>query len=78
MPFAAHPGRLLKRELQACELSASRIALDLGVPSGRRRVTRSSCRRPWARANRLGLPLVRENMEAVYGRSCARYSRAHR
>jgi len=35
MPFAPHPGRLLKRELKARELSANRLALDLGVPSGR-------------------------------------------
>jgi antitoxin HigA-1 len=35
MPPAVHPGRLLKRELQARSLSASRLALDLGVPSGR-------------------------------------------
>ena len=35
MPFTAHPGRLLKRELKARELSANRLALDLGVPSGR-------------------------------------------
>jgi addiction module HigA family antidote len=35
MPLAAHPGRLLKRELQARNLSANRLALDLGVPSGR-------------------------------------------
>ena len=32
---AAHPGRFLKRELKARELSANRLALDLGVPSGR-------------------------------------------
>lgn len=31
----AHPGRLLKRELTARRLSANRLALDLGVPSGR-------------------------------------------
>ena len=31
----AHPGRLLKREIQARGLSANRLALDLGVPSGR-------------------------------------------
>ena len=31
----AHPGRLLKRELEACNLSANRVALALGVPSGR-------------------------------------------
>jgi addiction module HigA family antidote len=30
-----HPGRLLKRELDARGLSANRLALDLGVPSGR-------------------------------------------
>lgn len=30
-----HPGRFLKRELSARDLSASRLALDLGVPSGR-------------------------------------------
>lgn len=35
MPFAVHPGRLLKRELKARELSANRLSLDLGVPSGR-------------------------------------------
>lgn len=31
----AHPGRLLKRELEARGLTANRLALDLGVPSGR-------------------------------------------
>ncbi len=31
----AHPGRLLRRELEARALSANRLALDLGVPSGR-------------------------------------------
>ena len=31
----AHPGRFLKRELTARKLSANRLALDLGVPSGR-------------------------------------------
>ena len=35
MPPVSHPGRLLKRELQARALSANRLALDLGVPSGR-------------------------------------------
>jgi addiction module HigA family antidote len=35
MPPIAHPGRLLKRELVARELSANRLALDVGVPSGR-------------------------------------------
>jgi addiction module HigA family antidote len=35
MPLVAHPGRLLKRELVARGLSANRLALDLGVPSGR-------------------------------------------
>jgi addiction module HigA family antidote len=30
-----HPGRLLKRELSARALSANRLSLDLGVPSGR-------------------------------------------
>jgi addiction module HigA family antidote len=35
MPVLAHPGRLLKRELSVRGLSASRLALDLGVPSGR-------------------------------------------
>jgi antitoxin HigA-1 len=35
MPLASHPGRLLKRELKARDLSANRLALDLGVPSGR-------------------------------------------
>lgn len=31
----AHPGRLLKREMTARGLSANRLAIDLGVPSGR-------------------------------------------
>ena len=31
----AHPGRLLRRELKARGLSANRLALDIGVPSGR-------------------------------------------
>ena len=31
----AHPGRLLKRELVARGLSANRLSLDIGVPSGR-------------------------------------------
>lgn len=35
MPVAVHPGRLLRRELAARKLSASRLALELGVPSGR-------------------------------------------
>jgi addiction module HigA family antidote len=30
-----HPGRLLQRELTARESSANRLALDIGVPSGR-------------------------------------------
>jgi antitoxin HigA-1 len=35
MAPARHPGRLLKRELGSRKLSANRLALDLGVPSGR-------------------------------------------
>ena len=35
MPPVSHPGRLLKRELEARRLSANRLALALGVPSGR-------------------------------------------
>src|SRR5262245_42599287 len=35
MPAIAHPGRLLKRELEARGLSANRLAFNLGVPSGR-------------------------------------------
>lgn len=31
----AHPGRLLKRELAVRRLSANRLALAIGVPSGR-------------------------------------------
>jgi addiction module HigA family antidote len=31
----AHPGRLLRREMAARELSAHHLALDLGVPPGR-------------------------------------------
>jgi addiction module HigA family antidote len=35
MAPAIHPGRLLRRELETRKLSANRLALDLGVPSGR-------------------------------------------
>ena len=35
MTPASHPGRLLKRELTARKLSANRLSLDIGVPSGR-------------------------------------------
>jgi antitoxin HigA-1 len=35
MAPVSHPGRLLKRELAARHLSANRLALDIGVPSGR-------------------------------------------
>ena len=35
MPVIAHTGRLPRREIEARELSANRLALDLGVPSGR-------------------------------------------
>jgi antitoxin HigA-1 len=35
MPPIAHPGRLLKRELASRSLSANRLALAIGVPSGR-------------------------------------------
>ncbi len=35
MAPVSHPGRLLKRELAARKLSANRLSLDIGVPSGR-------------------------------------------
>jgi addiction module HigA family antidote len=35
MAPVAHPGRFLKRELTARKLSANRLSLDIGVPSGR-------------------------------------------
>jgi antitoxin HigA-1 len=35
MAPVAHPGRLLKREMTFRGLSANRLALELGVPSGR-------------------------------------------
>ena len=35
MPPIVHPGRLLKREISARGLSANRLALNLGIPSGR-------------------------------------------
>ena len=35
MTPVSHPGRLLKRELGARKLSANRLSLDIGVPSGR-------------------------------------------
>ncbi len=39
-----HPGRFLKRELAARDLSANRLSLDLGVPSGRITDILNSCR----------------------------------
>lgn len=35
MTPVVHPGRFLRRELAVRKLSANRLALDLGVPSGR-------------------------------------------
>ncbi|MBM3600223.1 MAG: HigA family addiction module antidote protein [Alphaproteobacteria bacterium] len=35
MRVPSHPGRLLRLELEARKLSANRLALDIGVPSGR-------------------------------------------
>jgi antitoxin HigA-1 len=35
MTPALHPGRLLRREITARDLSANRLAIHLGVPSGR-------------------------------------------
>ncbi len=35
MAPVVHPGRLLKREMAARNLSANRLSLDIGVPSGR-------------------------------------------
>ena len=35
MAPVAHPGRFLKREMNARKLSANRLSLDIGVPSGR-------------------------------------------
>lgn len=35
MSPAIHPGRLLRREMEVRKLSANRLAIDLGVPSGR-------------------------------------------
>jgi addiction module HigA family antidote len=35
MPPVVHPGRFLKREMMARKLSANRLSLDIGVPSGR-------------------------------------------
>jgi addiction module HigA family antidote len=35
MAPVAHPSHLLKRELAARKLSANRLSLDIGVPSGR-------------------------------------------
>jgi antitoxin HigA-1 len=35
MAPVVHPGRLLRRELDARKLSANSLSLDIGVPSGR-------------------------------------------
>jgi len=35
MAPVVHPGRLLKREMATRKLSANRLAIDIGVPSGR-------------------------------------------
>lgn len=35
MRVASHPGKLLRMELHARNISANRLAIDIGVPSGR-------------------------------------------
>jgi len=35
MAPVVHPGRLLRREMAVRKLSANRLSLDIGVPSGR-------------------------------------------
>jgi len=35
MAPVVHPGRFLRREIAARKLSANRLSLDIGVPSGR-------------------------------------------
>ncbi|WP_298243644.1 HigA family addiction module antitoxin [uncultured Bradyrhizobium sp.] len=35
MPPLVHPGRLLKREMTVRGLSANKLSIDIGVPSGR-------------------------------------------
>ncbi len=35
MAPVVHPGRMLRRELTARDLSANKLAIELGVPSGR-------------------------------------------
>jgi addiction module HigA family antidote len=35
MAPVVHPGRVLKREMTARKLTANRLSLDIGVPSGR-------------------------------------------
>lgn len=35
MAPVVHPGRFLKREMEVRKLSANRLSLDIGVPSGR-------------------------------------------
>ena len=35
MAPVVHPGRILRREMTARKLSANRLAINLGVPSGR-------------------------------------------
>jgi addiction module HigA family antidote len=35
MRIPAHPGKILKREIEARNMSANRLALDLGVPATR-------------------------------------------
>jgi len=45
MPVPAHPGRLLRRELKARELSANRLALDLSVPPAASRISSTNAGR---------------------------------
>jgi addiction module HigA family antidote len=44
MAPVVHPGRLLKREMVARKLSANRLSLDIGVPSGRVTDILNGCR----------------------------------
>ena len=68
MSPVSHPGRLLKRELAARKLSANRLSLDIGVPSGR--ITDILNGRRSITADTVGAarPLFRQQ-RAVLGRS---------
>ena len=75
MRIPAHPGKILKREIAARNMSANRLALDLGVPAtriseilrGRRGITPETALRLAAYFGGMPHPTLRQELENYIG-----------